>query len=118
MVTGLFAVLSGITGNLLLAPENAKVFTVYFLVTLFVVGIMFARVQILKIILYASSGVVESVTSLNSRVRRIVVKKINEINNHSVIFFTRGDDASNLNKAALYVMENEQTKLLTFVHVY
>ncbi len=33
-------------------------------------------------------------------------------------YFTRGDDAITLNKAALYVLENEQTSHLLVVHIY
>jgi len=35
-----------------------------------------------------------------------------------VIYFTKGFDPAELNRAALYVLENEQTNQLTVVHVY
>lgn len=35
-----------------------------------------------------------------------------------MIYFTKGDDLANLNQAALYVLKNEQTKSLKFIHVY
>jgi len=36
----------------------------------------------------------------------------------AVVYFTKGDDPSVLDKAALYVLKNEQTNLLKVVHVY
>lgn len=62
--------------------------------------------------------VVEKVQAVNERIRRPVLRKIEEINNFRVVYFTKGDDVSILNKAALYVLTNEQTKLLTVVHIY
>jgi len=44
--------------------------------------------------------------------------KIDVINSQAVIFFTRGDNAANLNRAALYVRSNEQTKRMIVVHVF
>ncbi len=35
--------------------------------------------------------------------------KIDEINSRAVVYFTKGDDPAALNRAALYVLENEQT---------
>jgi hypothetical protein len=35
-----------------------------------------------------------------------------------VIYFAKGADPSELNRAALYVMENEQTDRLRVIHVY
>jgi len=44
--------------------------------------------------------------------------KVDEINSRGVVYFTRGDNAERLNRAALYVLENEQTNILKVVHVY
>jgi amino acid transporter len=52
----LLAVLVGLAGNILLDPGNVGVFAVYFLVALLVVGVMFLRVELLRLILAASRG--------------------------------------------------------------
>jgi hypothetical protein len=44
--------------------------------------------------------------------------KIDEINAREVIYFTKGDDPAELNRAALYVMQNEQTNHLRVIHVH
>ena len=46
------------------------------------------------------------------------MRKITEINSMAVVFFTKGDNSVNLNRAALYVLENEQTQNMKIVHVY
>jgi amino acid transporter len=112
------AVLAGIVGNVLKDPKNVKVFGIYFIVTVLVVATMFLRIQILKGVLFISRSVVEKVQAINSWINRRVRSKIEEINSQAVIFFTRGDNAVNLNKAALYVRSNEQTKRMIVVHVY
>jgi amino acid transporter len=114
----LCAVLAGIVGNSYKKYENVKVFAIYFTVTVAVVAVMFLRIQILKVILAMSRAIVEWVHAINDAVNRRVREKIEAINSQAVVFFTRGDNAANLNKAALYVRANEQTKRLIVVHVY
>jgi hypothetical protein len=43
--------------------------------------------------------------------------KIDEINSQQVVFFTRGDNLANLNKAILYVQQNEHTNRLKVVTI-
>ena len=43
--------------------------------------------------------------------------KIEEINSQQIVFFTRGDNIANLNRAMLYVKNNEQTNRIKFVTV-
>ena len=118
VIVALAAVCAGLAGNALLKPENVKIFSVYFVVTVMVVALMFMRIQILKGVLFISRAIVQKAQDANMWVSQRVMDKIEEINSQTVIFFTRGDNAANLNKAALYVMANEHTKLLKVVHVY
>ena len=127
VVVALIAVGIGIVGNILRRPvepgspsgtDNAQIFMLYFVVTVVVVAVMFLRIQLLKGILFISRAAVEKVQGLNSWVFKLVRGKIDEINSQAMIFFTRGDNAANLNKAALYVQANEQTRRLVVVHIY
>ena len=70
--------------------------------------------------LYAplSEAAVERITGLTARWRRSIIDRINEINSLGIVFFTRGDDVANLNRAMLYVRANEETKRIKVVHVY
>ena len=115
---GLIAVLCGILGNLLLSPEHSKIFLAYLFITLAVVGVMFWRIRILKVILFVSRAIVEKVTEVNNSISDKVIDLVNRISSQTVVFFTRGDNEANLNKAALYVLENEQTKNMKFVLAY
>jgi len=82
------------------------------------VAIMFLRVEILKLGLFVSRAIVDRVLTINEWIRRTVHAKIDEINSIGVVYFTKGDDVATLNRAALYVLKNEQTRILTVVHVF
>ncbi len=118
VVFALAAVLAGIIGNVQLNPHNVEVFSIYFVVAALAVALMFIRRELLRGILGASSAVVERVRDVNERVRGFVTGKLDEINRMGVIYFTKGDDAAILNRAALYVRTNEQTNRMRVVHVF
>ena len=137
VIIALCAVAVGLAGNIMREPakavldslpkggtpppsgfDNARVFMLFFLGTAVAVAIMFLRIQIMKVVLFISNELVEKVRGLNSWLHERVRGKIDEINSQVVIFFTRGDNAANLNRAALYVKANEQTKVMRVVHVY
>ncbi len=112
------AVLVGLAGNILLDPEYVRVFATYFAATGAVVALMFLRVRLLELVLFVMNGVVERVLAVNRRVHEAIRRNIREIHAQSAIYFAKGDDPAELNRAALYVLENEQTDRLTVVHVY
>ncbi len=114
----LFAVLVGLFGNILLDPLNVEVFVTYYLLTVTAIGIMFLRIELLKLGLFVSRAIVDRVMSLNEWVRSTVHRKIDDISGRAVVYFTKGDDIAVLNRAALYVLKNEQTKWLKVVNVY
>jgi hypothetical protein len=112
------AVLIGLVGNIVLDPLNVEIFAVYFIIAAAAVGIMFLRVQILRIGLSISRAIVERLMGVNEWIRSRVVHKISEIGEMAVVYFTKGDDAAILNRAALYVLKNEQTTRLKVVHMF
>lgn len=118
VIIALLAVCAGLVGNLLINPEYVKVFAIYFVVAVAVVGLMFLRVQILKVLLAVMRRVIEDIRELNRRLSRRIIGGIDRINSQSVIFFSKGDNLVTLNRAALYVLNNEQTKRLKVIHVY
>ena len=117
-LVALFAVLFGLIGNILLDPLNVEVFATYYLVGLAAVMLMFLRIEILRVVLFLSRSVVDRVMKANEWIRRTIYGKIEEISGREVIYFTRGDDISILNSAALYVLKNEQTNRLCVINVY
>jgi len=114
----LVAVLLGLLGNVLLNPQQIRVFAVYFLCAAGIVGVMFLRVPLLRMLLFVSGAIVDRVLALNSRISHAVGTKIVEVNERPVVYFTRGDAPQQLNRAVLYVLENEQTTRMIVVHVY
>lgn len=118
VMLALLAVLLGLAGNLQLNPEYVKVFAIYFAVALAVVGVMFLRVEILKVALAVVQVLLEEIRAFNRRMSHWLVGKIDQINSQSVIFFSKGDNLVTLNRAALYVLANEQTKRLRVLHCY
>lgn len=118
VTVALFAVLVGVAGNVVQEPRNIGLFLLYLSVVGAVVAIMFLRIEILKLGLFVSRAIVERVKATNEWIRATVVRKIDEINSLKVAYFTKGDDVALLNRAALYVLKNEQTKLMKVIHVY
>jgi amino acid transporter len=118
VMVALVAVLLGLVGNVLLDPAYVRVFSLYFAGAVAVVGAMFLRVQLLKAILATSRAVVDRLQTLNERLRSAVLRKIEDINSRRVVYFTKDADPAELNRAALYVRQNEPTNHLQVVHVY
>ena len=118
VVLALMAVLIGLVGNVLLDPDYVRMFGIYFVGAGAVVAIMFLRIHLLKLILFVSRSLLEKVQGLNHWLRNRIADHIERINEQSVIYFAKGDDPAELNRAALYVLENEQTDRMRVVHVY
>jgi len=116
VVVALIAVLVGLAGNL--TAENLKVFGPYFLGVGGAVAVMFMRIPLLRVVLFVSQSVFDKVLAFNEWVKDKVTRKAKEISDLSVLYFTRGDDLATLNRAALYVLRNEQTRRMKVVHVY
>jgi len=114
----LLAVLLGLVGNVVMHPEHVRVFAAYFFAASAIVGVMFLRVPLLRLLLFVSRAVVERVLAINRQVAQFVSSKIIEVNDRPVVYFTRGDAPDQLNRAVLYVLENEQTSRLIVIHVY
>jgi amino acid transporter len=118
VTVALVAVIIGFIGNVLLDPVNVEIFAAYFLLAIGVITTMFLRVEILKLVLFISRTILEKVEAFNEHIHVRIVSKISEINNRSVVYFTKGDNEATLNQAALYVLENEETNNLKVVHVF
>ncbi|RME73380.1 MAG: APC family permease [Planctomycetota bacterium] len=118
VITALVAVLAGIVVNVIADPAYPGFFLMYFLPTMTVIGFMFIRTRVLKLGLAIIEGLMQRINAVTRRWRNALLDKIDEINSLGIIFFTRGDDVSNLNRAMLYVRANEETKRVKIVHVY
>ena len=118
VVFALIAVITGLIGNVLIDPKYIRVFLIYFTAASAVVGIMFLRLSLMKLVLFVSRSILEKVQTANQYIRQVVLGSMEEIISRPVVFFTKGDDEASLNRAALYVLENEQTSRMHVIHVY
>ena len=118
VIIALAAVVLGLVGNVLLDPEYVRVFGIYFVGAGAVVAVMFLRIQLLRLVLFVSRALLEWVKGINEWLWERIAKLIERVNDQSVIYFAKGDDPAELNRAALYVLENEQTSRLRVIHVY
>ena len=109
VILGFLLVVVGLAGELILNVQNIIYFILYFGVTFCIVMLMFSRNRVLKLMIYFG-GPKKWLEFLNESYKKI--------ENRSMIFFTRTDDPSVLNKAILYVRSNELTNFLTICHVY
>jgi hypothetical protein len=116
-IIALAATLIGMVGNVVLDPNNFKWFLIYFIPTVSIVGVMFLRISILKGVLTAVDGVMEKISAVSKATTDSIEKWIAKINSQRIVFFTKGDNVSNLNRAILYVLDNEPTKRVTIVHL-
>lgn len=118
VIVALLATLVGIAGNITLNPAYFWVFLLYFIPSALAVSIMLWRTGLLKLFLFVVRATADSISKRSRHISRAIIARIDEINTHGVIFFTKGDSRQSLNRAMLYVLNNELTKKLRVVHVY
>eukprot|EP01111_Echinosteliopsis_oligospora_P016693 TRINITY_DN7020_c0_g1_i2.p1 TRINITY_DN7020_c0_g1~~TRINITY_DN7020_c0_g1_i2.p1 ORF type:complete len:356 (+),score=74.72 TRINITY_DN7020_c0_g1_i2:1055-2122(+) len=107
-------VIAGFIGTVINNPIVLIYFLVYFTITMLVIAIMFTRVTLLKLLLFFCKRLFANRASLQTAIAR----QIQQVNETKMIFFTKTDSIAALNKAVLYVRDNEQTNWLLIVHVY
>jgi len=117
----------GWIGNVAYDPNNIQYFAIYFSVTMSLILVMFTRTRLLKIMLYFLSDTLldryignwirsqrtptwSSVAPSQLTPPFAVVPAVRKINKQHVVFFTKTDDLELLNKAVLYIRENELTE--------
>lgn len=109
VILGLLLVFIGLIGEITIELVHVKFFFLYFGVTFLIVMLMFSRNRVLKFLIYFGGP---------RRWQEMLNKQYKKIEDRPMLFFTRTDDPSVLNKAILYVRENELTNFLKICHVY
>lgn len=115
VVLALLGVVVGLFGNVKLRPDYLVVFLQYFVPTMLLVVVMLERVAILKLVLHGIQRLSERYGSWSRFGRLAVRRMLRELNQQEFVFFTKGDNVSNLNKVMTYVVENEFTTRLKIV---
>ena len=115
VTVALISILVALYGNITLHPDYLIVFLQYFLPAMAVVYIMLNRASILELILAAATSFAHKYPGV-SRFSRLQVQKASRtLHQQEFVFFTKGDNVSNLNKVMAYVVENEFTNRLKIV---
>lgn len=122
VLIALIGVLIALTGNILKKPvqgqpSNFLVFVEYFIPAILVIAIMLNRVILLKLLLNSVRHVFSIVLGALHGINRNILDTIERINAQEFVFFTKGDNLSNLNKVMLYILRNEHTKHVKIVIV-
>jgi Zn-dependent protease with chaperone function len=111
------AVITGLVGNAVMNPPYLFVFLEYFFFAMLVISIMLGRIIILQACLFIVRGILKYFITHMSAISQSLRSKIDEINSQQIVFFTRGGNLANLNKALLYVQQNEHTNRVKVVTV-
>ncbi len=118
VIVALAAVLAGLVGNMIVGARDVAVFVEYYGIGLVLIAAVFLRIQLMKVVLFASRMVLHKIGRTNAAIGAYVLNKIDEISRRPVIFFCPDDDVVDVNRAILYVLANEQTRCLRVVHVF
>ncbi|MCB2407186.1 APC family permease [Hymenobacter lucidus] len=111
----LISILLALYGNIRIHPDYLIVFLQYFLPAMALVSIMLNRIAILNLILAAANSFAQHSPRISRFSRLLVRRKLRELHQQEFVFFTKGDNVSNLNKVMAYVVENEFTTKLKIV---
>eukprot|EP01130_Rhizamoeba_saxonica_P017372 TRINITY_DN8402_c0_g1_i1.p1 TRINITY_DN8402_c0_g1~~TRINITY_DN8402_c0_g1_i1.p1 ORF type:complete len:655 (-),score=104.01 TRINITY_DN8402_c0_g1_i1:50-2014(-) len=104
---------AALIGNIIFNESMVRYFLFYFSITFLIIFMMLFRIRFLRII----CGMLQK-SFLNKYLGEWIRRQIEEIRNIQMVFFTRSGDLTVLNKAILYVKNNELTNHLKIVHCY
>jgi len=113
VLLALLSVVIALVGNVVLQVQVLQYFSIYFLATMLIVMTMIARVSIVRIILFFLTKV-KQCAPVTDRLKRWA----QSIRDRELVFFTRKGDLHVLNKALMYIRDNESSNRLTVVHAF
>jgi len=114
-------VVGGLIGNIIFDPIIVAYFAIYFTIVILAIFTMFARIRLLKLLLFMVNDISAFVPlpkGLKDGIMSWTKAEAKKIKSQSMAFFTKTDQLAQMNKAIQYVLENEITDNLKMVHVY
>jgi len=117
VMLGIGAVVTGLIGNSLMNLHYLAIFLEYFIPALILVTVMLERTSILKAFLFIVRSMLMFFVKRMNATSQSIRAQIDSINSQQIVFFTRGDNLANLNRAMLYVQQNEDTNKIKVVNV-
>ncbi len=113
----LSAVAAALIGNAIQKPDDLTVFLQYLIPTMLVIVIMLGRVSLLRLALKAIRSTIQAIVRPLVKLVKVTQTSIDRIKSQQMVFFTRGDNLSNLNRVIQYIILNEHTNRVKIVHV-
>lgn len=123
ILIAMLAVIMAIIGNIIMPPKTAhalpnyQVFLIYFIPTLILISIMLNRIMLLRFLLNIIWNIFQPIRAFFFKLYNGIENLINEINKQEFVFFTKGKSFANINKAILYIRDNEHTRRVKIVKV-
>jgi len=114
---GLISVFAALYGNIKLHPEYLVIFLQYFIPSALFIYALMNRNDILKFFLSLITSAFEEIQQFARISHNFIQKKLIRLNAQEFVFFAKTDDISILNKAMIYVQENEITHRVKIVTV-
>lgn len=119
----LIAVVLALVGNILIEPNDAEspsnftVFLDYFIPAILFIIVMLNRIALLRLVLMILNRAFEPIRAVFLKLHKVINSTIHKINDQEFVFFTRGDNLSNLNRVMLYIEKNEHTRKIKIATV-
>ena len=114
----LVLVFVALLGVLAKDPSILSVWFVYFVCVGFFLAVMFFRVQSLKVMYHALHSLNSSLGFSDGPLLDFIARSVKDISSQAVAFFVKSGSISILNKAILYVRQNEDCAHIRIIHVY
>ncbi|WP_454802799.1 APC family permease [Mucilaginibacter phyllosphaerae] len=116
VVVAIVFIIAAFLGNMELNILSFYVFIKYLIPAMLFIVLMLNRARVIKYLIY-------SITHLKEPLRKFILSNVRlhralvTVKSQELVFFTRGDNVSILNRVMIYVEDNESTKRLKIVHI-
>ncbi len=117
IVIAMLATTSAVYGNIIMHPEFLIVFLQYFIPSIILVYLLLGRKQVLQQFLIVFKDVIGTIESRMKKMEKHITFKLHTLTRQQFVYFSKGDDISQLNKAIQYVEANEITRKLKIVTI-
>jgi amino acid transporter len=114
VVLGVLATSVGIIGNVIIDYRFLMYFAIYFIPAALIVGLMYARITLLKTVLILINEMLQRAFIWREK----VIEEIMDITNIRLVLFIRGGALFRLSKAFDYIQRNESSRNILVVHLY
>lgn len=123
VLVALTGIIIALAGNIMIKPAdddlptNFGIFLTYFIPCILFVIIMLNRIFLLRLLVVFLGKIFDPVKETFTNLHTAIYRLIDKISSQEFVFFTRGENISNLNRVMLYIRNNESTRNIKLVTV-